>query len=187
MMYLRVVVIVLFMVLVACKSENESQENKTAINVPRVTYVVPDGWVEEEPANAMRKAQFRLPGVKDAGDAKLTVFVFPGTGGSTDANITRWYRQFKQPDGSSSADKAKLNTININNLQVTIVSLEGTYLKSFAPMVGGETEEVPESALLAAIVKTNSAPWFFKAVGPEVTINYWRESFDQLVQSFVYK
>jgi len=175
------------MVLVACKSEKESQENKVAINVPRVTYVVPDGWVEEEPANAMRKAQFQLPGLKDAGDAKLTVFVFPGGGGTIDANINRWYRQFKQPDGSNSAEKAKLTKLNINNLQVTVVSLTGTYLKSLTPMMGRESKEIPESKLLAAIVETNSAPWFFKAIGPEVTINYWRESFDQLVQSFVYK
>ena len=186
-MYLRLAVIVLFMVLVACKSEKESQENKTATNVPRVTFVVPEGWVQQEPANAMRKAQFRLPGVEDAGDAQLTVFVFLGGGGTIDANINRWYRQFKQPDGSNSAEKAKLTKLNINNLQVTVVSLTGTYLKSLAPMMSSESKEVPESKLLAAIVETNSAPWFFKAVGPEVTINHWRESFDQLVQSFVYK
>ena len=186
-MYLRVVVIGVFMVLVACKSEKESQGNKPATNLPRVTYVVPEGWVQEEPANAMRKAQFRLPGVEQAGDAHVTVFVFPGGGGTIDANINRWYRQYKQPDGSDSAEKAKLTKLYINNLQVTVVSLTGTYLKSLAPMVGGDSKEVPESKLLAAIVETNSTPWFFKAVGPEVTINHWRESFDQFVQSFVYK
>jgi hypothetical protein len=187
MMYLRLALIGLFLILMACKSEKESQQTEAMTNVPRVTYVVPEGWVEEEPANAIRKAQFRLPGVEEADDAQLTVFVFPGGGGTIDANINRWYRQFKQPDGSNSAEKAKLTKFNINNLQVTVVSLTGTYLKSVAPMMGGESKEVPESKLLAAIVETNSAPWFFKAVGPEVTINHWRESFDQLVQSFVYK
>ena len=39
-----------------------------------VTVSVPDGWVSETPSNAMRKAQYRLPG--DGGDAELVVTHF---------------------------------------------------------------------------------------------------------------
>ena len=186
-MYLRILLTGLFFLLVACKSDKGKNEEAAESNIPRVTYKVPKGWIEEKPENAMRKAQFRLPGVNDSGDAMLTVFVFPGTGGTVETNLNRWYRQFKQPDGSKTAEKAHLNKLTINNLQVTVVSISGTYLKSLSPIMDGDAKEISESALLAAIVETNSAPWFFKAVGPEVTIEHWRESFDQFVQSFFYK
>jgi hypothetical protein len=171
----------------ACKSEQKNdQQTKSDAKPTGVTYQVPDGWVEEEPENAMRKAQYRLPGVSGADDAKLTVFVFPGSGGTVDANINRWYRQFKQPDGSDSAQKAKVKNISVNNLQVTMIFLSGTYIKSMAPILADESQEVPNSALMAAIVETGSSPWFFKAVGPEITILHWQQSFDQFVQSFTY-
>ncbi len=187
-MFYRILLFSLFVAtVIGCKSDKENTGQAAKKGVPRVTYQIPAGWVEEKPENAMRKAQFRLPGVQNAEDAEMTVFVFPGSGGTVDANLNRWYRQFKQPDGSQSVDKVRLQKLVINNLQVTLVSLTGTYQKSLSPMMGGEKTEIPNSALLAAIVETNSAPWFFKAVGPEITINHWRESFDQFIQSFVYK
>ncbi len=186
-MYIRIMFLCLILSSFACKSDKEETAQKNDSTVPRLTYQIPEGWIEEEPENAMRKAQFRLPGNGDEGDVVMTVFVFPASGGTVDANLTRWYRQFKQPDGSKSEEKARTKKLTVNNLQVTMVSLKGTYLKSFSPMSGGDKEEFPNSALLAAIVETNSAPWYFKAVGPKVTIERWQESFDQFVQSFVYK
>ena len=46
----------------------------------------------------MRVAQYGLPG--PAGEATLGIFFFgPGQGGSVEANIERWFGQFKQEDG----------------------------------------------------------------------------------------
>jgi hypothetical protein len=52
-----------------------------------VAWKLPAGW-REEPGNAIRFATFKL-GPKDA-PLELTVFRFPGKGGSTLDNVNRW-------------------------------------------------------------------------------------------------
>jgi hypothetical protein len=54
--------------------------------------------------------------------AELAIFFFPGEGGTVDANLKRWYGQFKQPDGSATEDNAELKTLNVDGLPVTSVS-----------------------------------------------------------------
>ena len=51
-------------------------------------------------------------------------------------------------------------------------------------MMGGPVEELKDYAMLAAIVETANGPWFFKATGPENTIEHWRQTFNEFVQSF---
>jgi len=175
------------MFLFGCKSDQNKSDDAQTITVQqnKLDYSVPDGWIKEEPKSRMRLAQFRLPGQNGAGDAELAVFVFPGTGGSVKDNLKRWYGQFKQPNGADSEEKADLKTVTVNGMNVTIVYLTGTYLESASPMMmGGPVKEVPSSAMLAAIAETTSDPWFFKAVGPQSTLDHWRASFDEFVRSF---
>ena len=62
----------------------------------QLVWTVPDSWTSEPPANAMRRAQYRVPG--PGGDAELVVFYFgPGEGGDPRANAERWAGQFVQP------------------------------------------------------------------------------------------
>lgn len=148
-----------------------------------VTFKAPDGWLAETPNNPMRKAQYRLPGT--AGDGEMAVFFFPGAGGSVDANLDRWYGQFKQPGGGQTKDKVISQTKEVNGLKVTVVYVTGTYLKSRdANMMGGPVDEMTNYALRAAIVETANGPWFYKAVGPQKTIDGWSKGFDEMVNSF---
>jgi hypothetical protein len=186
-MYIRIFIIALLLLITACKSEKETSQKGDVAAKTGFNYQVPGEWISEKPQSAMRKAQFRLPGVDGFEDAIMSVFVFPGTGGSVDANLQRWYGQFKQPDGSSSAEKAVIRKKTVDNLPVTVVYLTGTYLKSVSPrMMRGEIEEKTEFAMLAAIAETENDPWFFKAVGPQQTIDEHRARFDEFVQSFKY-
>jgi hypothetical protein len=126
-----------------------------------------------------------LPGVDGADAAELVVFHFPGTGGSVQANLDRWYGQFKQPDGSETRDHAQSLRVQVGDLNVTTVAVTGTYLKSQSPMMmSGPFDEMPDYAMWAAIVETAKGPWFFKAVGPQKTMAHWQPSFDKFVQSF---
>ncbi|MDZ7268112.1 MAG: hypothetical protein ONB48_09570 [candidate division KSB1 bacterium] len=160
------------------------QENSHPALAGEVSYTAPDGWIAEPPSNNMRKAQFRWPGVEGAADGELVVFHFPGTGGSVQANLDRWYGQFKQPDGSDTRDHAEQRQLRVNGLDVTVVSVTGTYLKSQSPMMmSGPFDELPDYAMLAAIVAMPNGNWFFKAVGPQKTIAHWRASFDAFVQT----
>ena len=150
-----------------------------------ITYTMPEGWIKLPPISAMRKDQFSFPGVEGAEEAELAVFFFPGSGGTVEANLNRWYGQFKRPDGSPVEGHIESKKLNVHGIPVTIVYVTGTYLKSASPMMmSGPVDELPEYALMAAIAETSNGPWFFKATGPQKTIDHWRPSFEKFVRSF---
>jgi hypothetical protein len=154
----------------------------------KITFNAPSEWIKETPSSSMRKAQFKWPGQKGQDSAELAVFYFPGTGGSVEANLQRWYGQFKQPDGSPTTDHVSQKKEQVNGMKVTEVYVTGTYLKSTSPMMmQGPVEELAGYAMLAAIVEAPNGPWFFKATGPKATIDYWRQSFDQFTKTFKYE
>ena len=183
------IIVLFFNVIIAGCSKNEESARDQDMTANKqagaVGYTAPDGWVHETPTSDMRKDQFRLPGVDGFADGELAVFFFPGTGGSVDANLSRWYRQFKQPDGRLTDELAESKKIDVNGLPVTITFVTGTFMKSKSTMMmGGPVEELKDYAMLAAIVETANGPWFFKATGPENTIEHWRQTFNEFVQSF---
>jgi len=188
--FLVIPVVLLF--IAGCQSKKEEQQSDTqaaastpqALPAGEVVYSAPEDWLEHPPTSQMRKAEFRWPGVEGNEDAELAVFFFPGMGGSVQANLDRWYGQFKQTDGSATAQQAHTQKVDANGLVVTVTHVTGTYLKSQSPMMmSGPVEEKPNYAMLAAIVETANGPWFFKATGPEATISHWRPSFDAFVKA----
>lgn len=187
MFRLIVVSIITVLTIVGCSEKKMDTENlgESKLIPGEITYSVPVDWKSEKPSSQMRKAQYRIPGSEGSADGEMAVFVFPGTGGSAQANIDRWISQIKQPDGSDSKEKSEIKNLAINNLPVTIMYVTGTYLKSSSQMMmGGPKEELPEYAMLAAIVETSKDPWFFKMVGPQKTVDHWRPEFDKFVSSF---
>jgi hypothetical protein len=169
-----------------CQSKEEKAQPKPLLDrmvaSGQLSYKVPDSWKEEKPSSTMRKAQFRLPGIEGADDAEMAVFVFPGGGGGVQANINRWIGQFKQPDGSDSMEKTEIKKLDNNGLKTTVIYVTGTYLKG--SMMGGPTTELKDYAMVAAIVETATDPWFFKTIGPKVTIDHWRSEFEKFTKSF---
>ena len=156
---------------------------KGSVSRGEISYTVPEGWIRQKPSSPMRHDQFLLPGLADTQPAELAVF--SGIGGSVEANLSRWYGQFKQPDGKETKDLIKQKKIQVTGLTVTVVFLTGTFMKSRSPMmVAGSVDEFGGYALLAAIAETEPGLCFFKATGPEDTINHWQKSFDEFVQSF---
>src|SRR4026207_339473 len=66
-----------------------------------LTYTVPAEWISEEPANDMRKAQYRIRDRKGkAGDAVLTFFTFGGPASSLESNVDRWREQMGGADAA---------------------------------------------------------------------------------------
>jgi hypothetical protein len=141
------------------------------------------GWRSATPNSNMRKAQFTLPrAADDAEDAELVVFYFGADqGGSVEANLQRWYGQFSQADGSSSAEKAHVTREMADGMNLTIVDLSGTYIGSLMP--GTEAQNKPGFRMLAAVLETSQGPFFFKLVGPEATVAHWAKSFSQFMKS----
>lgn len=137
-------------------------------------------WVAEPPANAMRRAQYRVPGA--AGDGECVVFYLgPGQGGDARANAERWASQFVQPDGRPPLAAMKTRNETIDGAAVLIVESTGTYMAG--GMMGGDATPKEGWGLLGAIVPGPDADWFFKLTGPAKTVDAQRAAFDSMIRS----
>ena len=147
-----------------------------------LSFDVPTGWVSETPSSRMRLAQYRIPAVEgDPDETECGLFHFPGTGGTVQANLDRWYGQFQQPDGSRTSEKAAVETFESDGLPVTLVEVGGTYSGSMGPMGGGG----PKTGyrMVAGVVETAEGPWFLKCTGPEATMKTAAPSVRGLLQT----
>src|SRR3990172_5854393 len=78
-----------------------------------IRWTVPSRWTQG-PASAMRVATYEVPASKGAGPGECPVFFFgPGQGGSVEANVERWARQFE------GTPKAGRTTRTVAGLSVT--------------------------------------------------------------------
>ena len=145
-------------------------------------------WVAEKPSSNMRLAQYKLPKAEgDTEDASLVLYFFGSNqGGSVQANLERWISQIEQPDGSSSKDKAKSETLTIHGLKVSTIDLAGTYVAETAPG-SGIRHNKPGFRLRAAVIETPKGTHYVKLVGPSKTIDRWDKAFNDYLQSFEFK
>ncbi|MCX6601644.1 MAG: hypothetical protein NT025_08790 [bacterium] len=130
---------------------------------------LPEGWTRSEPTSSMRLAQISLApakGDKDAAD--LAVSHFPGSGGSSSANIVRWQNQFKGPKGEPGPEVAKTDTTMVGLLTVVTTDVTGTQLAQSGTM--GPDKDAPNSRMIASVIETPSGNWFIKVVGPAKTV-----------------
>lgn len=191
---LRRIVMALLLATFACSTNFQSGEAQTqraptaqalkgVAQAGGVSWTAPDGWTQG-PERAMRAATYRISAAAgDPEDAECAVFYFGvGQGGTVQANVDRWFSQFEQPDGQPSSKVAKVEEQTVNGLQVTIVSLSGTYLASGGPMAQ-QAAAKPGFHMLAAIVDAPQGPVFFKLTGPSKTVLGIREEFEELLQT----
>ncbi len=134
---------------------------------------VPDSWIMEEPQSTSfvrRLGQFRLPGPD--GDAELTVIQ---AGGTVEQNLVRWYGQFGLERGK--AEGAEEREIEVAGYRAVFVDIRGTYSPGPMMLRPGQKARNPNYRMLAAIVETPGQLTFFKAVGPERTLERHKEAF----------
>ena len=141
----------------------------------------PTGWTRKPPKFNLIEHEFEAPASE--GDEKPGRATISNSGGTIEANIDRWYGQFRQPDGSSTKDKAKIENKKIADSDVTIVDITGTYddkVAPFSPMPGVQREGY---RMLAAVVATKKAGnYYIKFYGPKKTIGDQEESFKKMVE-----
>ena len=148
------------------------------IRIGELTAMVDEGWIQEAPSSSMRLTQFRLPASeRGIDDAELAVF--SSIGGSVQDNLSRWFDQFSQPDGSDSQEKARVQEFSVNEMSTTIADLTGTFTGGGMPM--SQPVEKKDYRLLAAIVVGASDVYYFKLVGPEKTVERWATSFGEFI------
>jgi hypothetical protein len=138
--------------------------------VALISFQAPSAWVKEEPANNMRKAQYRVPDKsKNEKDAEMVVFYFGRNFGNLNANIKRWGEQMgvDEPKPEMLEGKGK----------VTLVDLSGSYTGD------SQTGSIDNARMLAAVVEVSDGPWYFKFVGPAGTVGGWRDEFIAMVKA----
>jgi hypothetical protein len=110
------------------------------------------------------------------------VFYFgPGQGGDAKANAARWASQFRRPDGSPAGDSHKVRETKVGDLAVVLVEVTGTYVGG---MGGGPVgPERPKYMLLGAVADGPDARWFFRAIGPQATLEAQRAAFERMIRS----
>jgi hypothetical protein len=141
-----------------------------------VRWTVPAGWTEQK-ASAMRAATYQVPGKSADAAGECAVFFFgPGQGGSVDANLERWARQF---EGNPKPERTERR---VGGLPVTVARLAGTYLAPGGPMMQSQGKR-PGYRLLGAIVEAPEGLVFFKLTGPAATIAGAERGFEALVAS----
>lgn len=188
----RFILLALLALSTACSQKQEpakhgqpAASSKPAVaNLTQLQWTAPEGWVAEPSSSGMRLSQYKLPKVEgDAEDALCYVSHFPGTGGSVEANLSRWYDQFIQPDGRPSSAVAKVNKAEHNGFQQTTVDLSGTFSQTTTPM-GPTGGDMPNYRMLGGVIETPVGPWFVKLIGPEKTVAHWEKSFNEFMKSF---
>ncbi len=136
----------------------------------------PDGWIKKQPRVRIIAYEFSVPAAKDdTNDGRMTVMV---AGGSIDANVRRWYGQFKQPDGGNTAKVAQVEKKKIADHVVHLVEISGTYLDRRGPVAPAVARE--NYRMLAAIIETKQGNFFVKFYGPKKTVTQNEEAFKQM-------
>jgi hypothetical protein len=166
--------------------------NNAAQATGELRYRVPDGWQAEKPNSNMRVAQYKLPRAEgDSADAELVLYYFgQGQGGSARANIDRWVNQMQQPDGSSSKEKAKIETMTVNGMPVTTVDVLGKYnggMASPGATPSATPVDMSNYRLRAAIIETPKGSYFVKLTGPQRTVSRWDQAYSDYIKSFEFK
>ncbi len=137
-----------------------------------VLFDAPSRWQKAENPSPMRKATYKIPKADgDADDAELSV---TQAGGSVDANVDRWSKQFEK----TADDTTRREVRTVGSVKVTVVELTGTFASG---MPGQPSNPKTDWAMLGAVVETQPQLTFFKLTGPKKTVLAAKSEFDQLI------
>ena len=141
-------------------------------------FEAPAGWQSEPPQSAMRQAQFRIANPGDGPDGSCIFFYFgPGRGGSAEANIERWRRQFAEPRAQRTA---VVTVEEIAGRQVRYFCGSGTFLSG---MPGGPKTPLPGITLLGAILESVKGNIYVRLVALTALADAQQAAFKRMVES----
>lgn len=178
----HVVAILSLVVLAAstARSEEEAADRAISLADGRFTLTAPESWKKEKPRSRIIEHEFSVPAAEgDELPGRMTIMA---AGGSVDDNIKRWYGQFKQADGSSTADAAKTEKKEIAGIEVHIVDISGTFMDRPSPMAEG-VERENYRMLGAILVGDKIGQQFIKFYAPAKTVEENEKAFSEMIES----
>jgi hypothetical protein len=138
--------------------------------------------VRVTPKNAARAAEYVVPHAgKDTEDAECVVTTLGARhGGTVDENVKRWLDQFRP----TQTTPRRMN-VDINGMHATFIEVAGTYAGNVMPNREGLSSPAskPGWRLIGAIVEAPTGLWFFKLIGPDLTVRVASRPFEDMVRS----
>lgn len=159
--------------------EEPAADRGIALADGRFQLTAPEEWKREEPRSRIIEHEFSAPASE--GDEQAGRMTIMAAGGSVEANIERWYAQFKQPDGGKTADSAKTEKKEIAGVEVHLVDIAGTFTDRPNPMTAG-VERENYRMLAAILVGDKIGQYFVKFYGPEKTIEEQQKAFVEMIE-----
>lgn len=150
------------------------EAKKITLAEGKLQLTVPEGWKTIEPGSRIVDHEFAAePAEGDDTAGRVTLM---GAGGGVKANIERWKGQF------TDLKTDKTDEIKVNEQQVHIVDLAGTFRDQRGPFAPAEVKE--GYRMLGAIIVTDKlGEYFIKFYGPAKTITENEKKFHEMVQS----
>jgi len=155
-------------------------DHQVAIGGGAYHMMAPKDWVRKMPASRIVEHEFEIPAAE--GDERAGRATVMGAGGSVEANLDRWYAQFKQPDGAETKDRAKVEKIEVAGQEVHMVDIAGTY-NDRPPFAGVDLFRENYRMLAAIITTKNAGNYYLKFYGPERTVVANQKAFERMVKS----
>jgi hypothetical protein len=167
----------LSLVLLLCPAARAA-ESPATFKVSEFTFTRPAGWEPVETTSQMRKAQFKVTEASAPEPAEIIFYYFgEGNGGGPQANVDRWFGQFKEPKDQI---KARTEEATASGHKVTFVQAEGTYMSG---MPGSPATARPEYALAGAILESPRGNVFVRMTGPRELVKKTIPSFKKMIES----
>ena len=135
-----------------------------ATNAPQVKWKTPEGWTEVPPSS-MRYASFNAP-AEDGGKIDISVVTFPGDGGSDADNVNRWRGQIG------------LAPLDPNAVESQVARLETADTTFSTTDIAGD-----KTRTIAAWTRRDGRVWFFKATGPNASLEKEKPNFVKFIES----
>src|SRR6516164_5148872 len=131
---------------------------------PQIQWKTPESWTKVPPSS-MRYASFSAP-AEDGGKIDISVVTFPGDGGSDADNINRWRGQIG------------LAPIDANSVTSEVAPLKTANTTFATTDIAGD-----KTRTIAAWTRRDGRVWFFKATGPNASIEKEKPNFVKFIES----
>jgi hypothetical protein len=182
-LYLLITLVQLYPALAVLAARPEAGPNTgDVVELGGLKSRVPADWVEERPDDAQDYKQYRLePFGNSVDSARLSVrFLRNGNDGSAADYVRRWKGMFLPPEGRTMQEAAQVRQMTVNGVAVTYVDIRGDY----RGIPGDAATPRQNSRLLGAYLDTPNGAYIVRLMGPDDTVRFYREGFENWVKAF---
>ncbi|MCO6436482.1 MAG: hypothetical protein J5J06_05290 [Phycisphaerae bacterium] len=168
--------------------DRESADKPETLKLDGLTLTVPAGW-KSKPVAGNRPmgpvALYEIPHVEgDQSDPEVRITHFPNMKGMDDANIARWVRQVRQPNGQpSTVSDAKIQEETLGMVRLKVVELNGSVASSMGGSPNDPHGGLPNQRMIVAIIDHPKGPHFVRIVGDQATMAKWEPKIQEFLHS----